>query len=456
MVARSDTRRQIRVAEAIREELAGLLIRDTNDPNLSWVTITGVQVSPDLRQAKVFYAATGAGELSNVDKSLKKAASFLRRELGRKLTLRFTPNLVFFSDTSFEQGATVDNMIRVIKDEKSKQEEVETEGQLLARLIGNAEFILVATHRNPDGDAIGSLLGLSRILQLMGRDHIAYCPDEIPKTCAFLPGVEDVTRELDPEDSFDLTIVLDTGDENLLPVGFPDSERRGTFVVIDHHTHHGDMGDIVIRRETSAVGEILFDLIKELVWPIDKEIAECLYASIISDTGSFRYSGTTAHTHRVVAELLELGVRPWDVAMHLFESYSLSRQKLLYTVLGTLDVNSDGRFATMYCTPEMLDQAGAGLDDMDGIINYGRSIDGVEVSAMFRQKRDGDVKVSFRSKGNVNVAEIAASFSGGGHRNASGCTLRGMGLEEAKQAIEAAVHKCLSDFDASNCSANPS
>ncbi|MCP4676824.1 MAG: 30S ribosome-binding factor RbfA [Deltaproteobacteria bacterium] len=446
MVDRSENRRLSRVSTAIREMLADILVKDVNNPLLAWVTVSGVEVSADLRHARVFYTASGAQDSEAIASSLEKAASYMQREIGSRLRLRNTPRLSFRRDESFEEGERIDKLLCEVKDEDAKRRKDETEEKALDRLISEADSILVVTHRNPDGDAIGSLLGLSGILGLLGKTTTAYCPDGIPKVLSFLEGATQITRKLDEDESFDLTILLDTADEALAPEGLPSAPRRGTLFVIDHHLKHGDLGDIVIRREASAVGEILFELARELVWPMDQGIAMCLYTSIVADTGSFRYSSTTPSTHRAAAELLAAGARPWPVATSLYESFPLKRQRLLAEVLSTLKINEDGRFAQLYSTPDMLAKVGADKEDLDGMINFGRSVSGVEIAAMFRVQAGGDIKVSFRSKGRINVAELAARFDGGGHRNASGCTLHDVDLDEARRIISEAADTYLAEL----------
>ncbi len=439
MVDRTDNRRLSRVSMAIREVLADLLAKEVGNPLLAWVTVSDVEVSADLRHARIFYTAPGSQDHEAIASSLNKAASYLQREIGGRLRLRNTPRLSFLRDESFEEGERIDKLINEVNEEDAKRRKDETEEKALDRLISEADSILVVTHHNPDGDAIGSLLGLSGILRLLGKTATAYCPDGIPKVLTFLEGATTITKALDENDTFDLTILVDTADQDLLPPGLPSAKNMGTMIVIDHHLKHGDLGDIVIRREVSAVGEILFELAKELVWPMDQGIAECLYTSIVSDTGSFRYSSTTSSTHHAAAELLATGARPWPVATSLYESFPLKRQRLLAEVLSTLEISKDGRFAQLYSTPDMLAKVGADKEDLDGMINFGRSVDSVEIAAMFRVQAGGDVKVSFRSKGRIDVADLAARFGGGGHRNASGCTLNGVSLEEARRIIAGAA-----------------
>jgi phosphoesterase RecJ-like protein len=314
----------------------------------------------------------------------------------------------------------------------------------LGRLVTKSESILVTTHRDPDGDAIGSLLGFSRMLRVLGKKPLAYCPDGIPGTLSFLSGIDEVRADVPPERSFELTILLDTPSDMLLPVGFPERSRLGAMVVIDHHAAHGQLGDVVIRREASAVGEILLDLQKQLNWPMDQAVAECLYTSIVSDTGSFRYSNATADAHRAAAELIAAGARPGVVATALFESYPLRRQRLLAAVLKTLLVGAGGRLAMVHCTPQILADTGAIESDLVGMIDFALAIDTVEIAALFRLEPTGRVRVSLRSKGDFDVATVATRYGGGGHRKAAGFTLEGVGLVGARAVIWDTIEEMLS------------
>jgi bifunctional oligoribonuclease and PAP phosphatase NrnA len=445
----TDERRTRRVGESIRGVLSRLLIRQIGDPRLALATITDVRMSPDLKSARVYYVPSAGGGGGDVGAGLIKATPFFRRELGKSLALRYTPTLTFHLDDSFDKGERVDRILH----ETHEDAEAATRGvsveQALAKRMAESARILLAVHANPDGDAIGSLLGMFGILRLLGKRPVPLCPDGIPRTLRFLPFSDEVVGSLDPEASFDLTILMDTADENLLPDGFPPAERRGVLAVIDHHSAHGDLGDVVIRRDVSAVGELLHDLAIELLWPLDEKIAQCLYTSVVADTGSFRYSSTTPATHRAAADLIARGADPWAAATGLFESFTLSRQRLLGRLASTLEVSADGRYAQLVCTPDMLAETGTVKADLDSMINLGRSIAGVEISALFRVEPEGHIKVSFRSKGRVDVALLSSRFGGGGHRNAAGATLRGVSLEEAKASIWKSAAELLASPDPS-------
>jgi phosphoesterase RecJ-like protein len=314
--------------------------------------------------------------------------------------------------------------------------------EAVSKLIDGAEETLVATHKNPDGDAVGSLLGMSSILTLMGKRHTVFCPDGIPKTFRFLTGVERAVKAIDGQ-HFDLTLLFDTSDRKLLPKGFPDASARGTWVVVDHHRHFEAMGDLCVRKETSSVGELIFEMARQQGWPLDRAVAECLYTSLVSDTSSFKYESATAACHLAAAALIELGAEPWRVASELFESFSLTRQRLLGKVLDTLEMSHGGRFASLVCTQAALREAGAVKADLDGMVNFARAVEGVALAALFSEEENGDVKVSLRSKGEVDASLVALELGGGGHVNAAGCVLSGVTVEEAVRQVRKAADPVL-------------
>jgi bifunctional oligoribonuclease and PAP phosphatase NrnA len=319
------------------------------------------------------------------------------------------------------------------------------DSKLLSRLkeaIAWADSILIAAHRNPDGDAVGSLLGMYFILEAMSKKATAFCPDGIPQSLAFLPGAETVEKSLGNR-NFDATVLLDTPQRSLFAEGF---ESRGIFIVIDHHKKHDDFGDLVIRYPSAAVGEMLYCLARAAGWPVDRRAAVCLYTSIVSDTASFRYESTTPRTHEVAADLIALGADPKTVSSHLFESFSLARRRLLAAVLETLEIAAGGRYAQLHCTRRMIRDAGASKEDLEGMVNFARGIAGVELAALLREEDGGKIRVSLRSKGAVNASAAAERFGGGGHVNAAGVRLSGTTMGEAllslKQHAEAFLAAC--------------
>ncbi|TMA29228.1 MAG: bifunctional oligoribonuclease/PAP phosphatase NrnA [Deltaproteobacteria bacterium] len=267
-------------------------------------------------------------------------------------------------------------------------------------------------HRGPDGDALGSALALACALREMGRQVTVYNPDELPYNFRFLPGADSVARTVPAEAAFDVTIATDAGAFDRLGPDVPPVGRRGLLLNLDHHMTTEPFGDVnYVDPEAASVGILAYKIIRGLGHPLSRDAAECIYASILADTGSFRYSSTDPECFRVAAELLEAGVDPWEMTVRVYEQQPLARMRLLADVLKTLEVHG---------------KPGSPIDLTDGFINYARSVDGVEVAASFREPSNGGAwRVSFRSRGRVNVAAIAQKFGGGGHHNAAGCSIAG-------------------------------
>jgi phosphoesterase RecJ-like protein len=296
-----------------------------------------------------------------------------------------------------------------------------------------ARRVLLTMHRGPDGDALASALALACALRELGREVTVYNPDELPYNFRFLRGADRVVRSVHPDATFDATVATDSGSLDRLGPELPGPGRRGVFVNLDHHITTEPFGDVnYVDPHAAAVGVLVYKIIRALPHEISRDAAECIYASILADTGCFRYSSTDPESLRIAAELLEAGVDPWEMTVRVYEQQPVARMKLLGDVLGTLHVEPGGKLATITITNSMLARTGTHLDLTDGFINYARSIDGVEVAAALREPSQyGEEssapawRVSFRSRGKVDVAAIAQKFGGGGHRNAAGCSVEG-------------------------------
>jgi len=300
-----------------------------------------------------------------------------------------------------------------------------TEGTVarVARVLRGGQAVLVTSHPSPDGDAIGCMCAALLFLEQMGKEVVAYNPDPVPRRYRFVPGNERITAEV-PGGPFDVTLVLDCSDDRMFPGGL-DRTLLGQVVVVDHHKTLGSLGDLILRDPAAAaVGVLLFRIIGELGVELTPDIAEALFCSLMSDTGSFRYQNTNPDAMRVAAALLEAGVDPWRVSSSLYEERPRRELELLSRVLQTLTVSADGLAASLTVTGGMLAATGCTPDMVDGFINYARGVQGVEVAVLFRPG-PGSVRVSFRSRGTVDVSLIAEAFGGGGHHNAAGCTIHG-------------------------------
>lgn len=310
-------------------------------------------------------------------------------------------------------------------------------------VLKRGKRFLVVSHVSPEGDAIGSLLGMTLALRGLGKDVTAYLEDRIPDLFEFLPGARTVVHTLEGMGPFDATFAVDCGQKDRLGRDFVNLKEPGCVINIDHHATNDCFGDInVVEPGASAAGELVYDFCKAASLEITRDIAVNLYVAIHTDTGSFRYSSATPEAFIKAGELVRLGAEPWDVSRRVYENYPARRYRLLAMVLSTLDiieVKGGGKLATLLVTLDMFKKTGAEKDVADGFVNYARGIEGVEVGALFRECGPLEYKVSLRSKGDVDVAEVSKTFGGGGHRNAAGCAVKG-GLEEIKARVIEAVN----------------
>lgn len=293
--------------------------------------------------------------------------------------------------------------------------------EVLSVLRKEKKFLL-AIHISPDGDTIGSGLALSSALESMGKETTVYCRDRISRYHRFLPGRERITRSLKGlAKNGPVLVLLDCNSARRAGVerhAFPLS------VVIDHHATETDFGDVRwIEPGAAATGLMVYRIIKALGVRITREMAVNLYSAIAVDTGTFRFSNTSAEVLDVGADLIRHGVDPGYISRQLYESWEEKRFRLLQMTLETLVIR-DG-MATVFVTQEMFEKTRTRAADTENFPNFPKMIGAVEVSASFRQKGATSWKVSLRSRGKVNVAAIAELFGGGGHANAAGYEAEG-------------------------------
>lgn len=302
--------------------------------------------------------------------------------------------------------------------------------KLLSFLKEEDEFF-IATHANPEGDAIGSTIALSMALETLGKNTVVYDRDIVPEFYRFLPGYERFINSIpNPKSQISNLILIDCND--LERAGLKDMKFAYS-VVIDHHETEKDFGDIRwIEPKAAATGLMVFYLIKELGMKITREIAINLYSAISTDTGTFRYSSVTTEVLRVGAELIEAGASPVYISNHLYETWSEERFALLIMALNTLEKRGD--VAITVVTKEMYQKTGAGPADTENFSNFPKMMKNIKVSALFREIDDDYWKVSLRSRGDINVAKVATVFDGGGHENAAGYKIMAE-LESAKESL---------------------
>ncbi|MGH9942759.1 MAG: DHH family phosphoesterase [Pyrinomonadaceae bacterium] len=293
----------------------------------------------------------------------------------------------------------------------------------VVELIERKQRFAITSHIRPDGDSLGSSLGLYWLLRALDKDPEVIMRDPVPHAYQKLPGAETVRVTPAVDRPYDAVFVIECSDVDR--PGLVDLEKQ--FVVnIDHHSTTALFGTINwIDSTASAVGEMIYNLCKAIGVRPTREIAECVYTALITDTGSFHYSNTSERTFKVASELVRAGVKPAKIAQAVFSNYPWSKIALMGDVLATARHDPSGRVAWMRLSLEMQERAGASDEDGEGFVNYPMSCGTVEAAVFLKESAPGVYRTSLRSKGEVNVARIAERFGGGGHRNAAGCTLYG-------------------------------
>lgn len=313
--------------------------------------------------------------------------------------------------------------------------------------ITSNERFLVVSHERPDGDAAGSTLAMGLWLKEMGKQVTCFNVDAVPYNFSFLPGQDLWTTTLADDADFDVTIMLDCGERHRVGQNFPEQGWGKTVLMVDHHkTWDASLPDIAVRDvSAAATGELIYQLIAHAQTTLSADVAKCLYCCVMTDTGGFRYSSTSPTIMKVASELLSRGVKPWEMTSQIYENQPMERMLLLSAVLQTLRRSVCGRLAFLTISSAMLKETGATDEMTDGIINYARSVSGVEVATQLRQiEQSNSWRISFRSRGQVDVSKLAERFGGGGHHNAAACTIEGE-PEEIEARLAQALSALLDD-----------
>jgi len=315
--------------------------------------------------------------------------------------------------------------------------------QTILNVIEHHESFVISTHVNPDGDALGSQLGLYSFLKDLGKRVWVVNAEPVPPTYSFLPFSDVVLQKL-PVEQFEILIVTDVGSLERIGEKLEKSltPQKAT-VNIDHHKTNERFGYYnFVLPGVSSTSELIYKIIKRYYPKIGLDRAICLYTGIMTDTGCFRYSNTTPETHHIAADLIGEGVPCDEIYGYVYETVSANRIRLLGLVLNTLQLTDDGRIGWVSVTQDMYALTQTTREDTDNFINYIRYIDMVEVAVMYSELIDRNTKVSFRSRDSVDVSKIATDFGGGGHTRAAGCTLA-MSIDEAQKIVIPAIRQML-------------
>lgn len=309
--------------------------------------------------------------------------------------------------------------------------------RIVAALKEGRSFCL-SGHQNPDADVIGSQLAMASLIERLGpgkRIDIANAGSP-PKNLSFLTGFNSVKNVDRIDGVFDVVIVFECSGADRMGNVVDLKTQARTVINIDHHLHNPNFGTInFVEPTTSSTAELIFKIFDRAKIMLSRAEAMCLFSGLVADTGWFRYGNTNVQSLEIASKLLGAGIPVADMAEKLYMSRSETAMKLLGWCLTNMRINFNGRLAILSLPADVFTQLGAGSDDLEEIVNHGLKVESVVASVFLREKKaGGEIKVSLRSKGELDINRVARAFGGGGHKNASGCSLP-PGLDQAEQKI---------------------
>ncbi|MCX7045043.1 MAG: bifunctional oligoribonuclease/PAP phosphatase NrnA [Candidatus Sumerlaeota bacterium] len=310
----------------------------------------------------------------------------------------------------------------------------------IGEIIAANERFLIVGHQRPDGDCLGSQLALRHVLEGLCKRAICYNQGPIPESYRFLPGIEAYVSAMPPEaQDVQVTFMLDCSEPERVAEGF---KPCGTTVCVDHHVTNRSQADVsYLFARASSTGELIYEIFERLAIPISREIATCLYTAILTDTGSFRYTSATPRAFEVAGRLVAAGAEPAPIASECYESFAPSTLLMQGEILAGLKFECGGRLVWGEITREMYQRAGGEAVEPDNLASLMRGARGAICAILFKQTDKG-CRVSFRSKGDFNVAELSERFGGGGHRRAAGADIAG-DFDAIKQKVFAEARQRL-------------
>ena len=412
-----------RVNEALREVLSEG-IGSLKDPRIGFVTVTGVDTSPDLRQATVYVSVLGSAKKRDATLAgLQSSHGVLQSRVNRELRLKRTPQLTFEYDPTVERGV---RLSRLIDELNADEHHLRADLAAVAEALRGHDRFIVTTHENPDGDALGSLLAMTFALRELGKDADMYLFGEVPIPNEYeFMHFAGIVRGPNPDSSEHVVVALDCANERRLGPETTLLEKAQLVVDIDHHHDNTRFGKVnLIVGHASSTGEILADVFHELGVVLTPEIAEALYIAVVTDTGRFQYANTTAKALRLAAELVEAGADVHRVFQGVYENVAFAKLKLVARALENAEVFEGGRVVVSHLEREDFDAAGAEEPYSEGIIDYLRAVEGAELAALIREPPTANGpthRISLRTtEADLDVSAIARKSGGGGHRQAAG------------------------------------
>jgi phosphoesterase RecJ-like protein len=453
------TERMRRVNEVLREVLAEG-VEALGDPAIGFVTVTAVRTAADLSHADVFVSVLGSEKRRGRSlRALERAHGVLQARVARELHFKRTPQLSFHYDETLDQAMRLEELISreqpPVEDQSAMSDiSLDTDLDAVVAALAAADRVLIATHENPDGDAIGSMSAAAGALRNQGKQVRTYLEPEssIPHEVAFL-DTRGVERRIDPASLAGWALLaLDCGNERRL--GAQEAEIRAAcspVIDVDHHHDNSRFGDVnLVDGRASSTAEILVRIFDKLGIELTPEIAEALYVGLVTDTGRFQYRTTSPAALRLGARLVESGVDVHKVFERVFESVQPGKLRLLGRVIDHAVPYFDGRLLISHVTRDDRALVAGAEATPEGLIDHLRAVEGVQVAGLIREQvplADGSLtpnRVSLRSRGLIDVSAIARRSSGGGHKQAAGFSHPGS-VDDIREFIVSAVSDQLAE-----------
>ncbi len=435
----TSSRRQNRIRELLRDEIGRIIRNEMSDGVSSLMSITTVEVSKDLGDAKVYVSFLDGENTTKYLSRLKKAEGFIRSELNKAVRLKRMPRLNFYLDDTIAKAFKLEKVFDKIHEE-DKPDAMEIADKLI-----DAERILLVTHVFPDGDNMGSCLALMRGLKSIGKDVYFYLHGDVPRIYSWLPGSDEIKDQLPSKDGAPwLMVAIDCADMGRMGQPFVEwYETRLTLINIDHHVSNDYYGDIDwVEPDYSSTGEMVIEILDSLGIDLDHELATCIYCAVLTDSGRFGYSNTNLRTISVATRCVEAGANPHKVYTKVYSSRTLAGLKLLKMALGTIKFFAHDAGVAFFVDRAMFDETGTDVSDTENFLETVTQVGELRIVVFFKEITPGIIKASLRCRAPISAYELAAKFKGGGHPRAAGFSFDGT-MEEAYDKFLAEAEKVL-------------
>lgn len=321
------------------------------------------------------------------------------------------------------------------------------------KLINQSKNIAILPHVSADGDAIGSSMAMYHMLNSLNKEAVIYIEEPIQNRYINFTKNTDFKIYSDETSllQYDLCIVLDCGDKARLGRRKAIFDKALNTLSIDHHQSNNNFANLnYVNTVWCATCEAVFYLVKEMGLPITKEIAQALYIGILTDTGGFKHSNTTSDTHKIAAELIKTGINVTSISQQIYDSITLGKLKLIGVLANNTEFFADNKIALCYIKLEHLESCGATEEDVDGLCDYLRNIDGVEAGVLIKDVKNGELKVNLRSREFVDVNDVAIELGGGGHKRAAGLTSK-LSYDELRSKLISKLEAKIRNYGRNNC-----